>query len=1093
MFKCSIKVCGHQCDVHNNANSPFSDLYEINDNNLYARVVCPSCGSNLYHCRQCMYNNSRKDVIKRHIESKHISTNDTNNNTTASSEDNDIDFGNNNDNDIDVDMDIMDEGGDDHMNMDIDNNDDNVLDVLPPFELENESSDTIPVDQAEVEQDEFLRNLVATQDDDDDNDTSTSTPTFDYSRQFNPHGLLPIESFDLFGDNVKSKIYYWQNDVHRRLSKGKILLGGIMSIAWSSINRLFCYSIEDVIPLEDSTLMFNMLDHALANRGEQRQNFFDIISNVVQRIPKTISSFIGSLSREQQEKFENFSQTLSSDQLDMYTNLCNISNRNINISVPTTKKEADALLLKGRFSMFARLPSPKVNTESEGHAYVSVSDVVDHALAEGLKINWLQDSEGNVNSDTINGSPYSKELLAKMRSEVDDPDNTALGTIILWSDGFCRTYVKQKDNSVWIMTMTFLNPDGKSKSPMHTYCIVIGKSSSNHTSVFENIMKELDDLRKERTRYCGITGKFIKTSFRVVVYSTDRIERCSLLNTSQIGTFGMRSHWACDVDPKTMPMCTVCFEKLMATLQQSSYPDLNVFNELGNDCPDCYRWCFEDATVPLLDKYPRRSSDSVDCPDPPVHRTVEETHHIPVMQKFSWLRQGLLFAYHNLTVNEWRMRWRNYHLKDYLRSMGMSGDAIAGVWKSAQHKNKYPASVPIPFMPYLWTIEHLLPMDAFINSPMHLLFEGVVDDVMELVHKHMKKQNLLSKFEKFVNEYILEIESLRLGWCRLRKLPKAHWLAEDILGYSRIMPFIYGLFFKNNFNLEAIDNEEHKCIQQLLNSLHVMISTLMNPSTATDVDKIESYIRVYLTCAHQASEYINGKGDDFWMGKGNHLSLLNLPAQIARHGPVRWYYEAVQEAYIQEVKPHLVLNMRKTPTYFRDKLTLIYKLKSMEFVKQRMKSDDDVAESSKGKDFYCYSDLAAIQARLEKGLPLSAIVFKDDFVPASKKVVWIAFERSKGCVKLVPLQYSSVLDAELCGLECAKCTLLTDNVWQNTLSFIRGKISSHCLLLPYIENKVCGSKFAMIHDDWDVLTLSGKGEASLCISLFDTQPVEDVL
>lgn len=277
--------------------------------------------------------------MNRHIQNKHIGTNDTN--TIASSEDNDIDFGNNNnDNDIGMDMLDMDEGGDD---MDIDNNNDDVLDDLPPFEHEDESSNTIPVDQAEVDQDEFLRNLVATQDDN-DVDNNTSTPTFDY-RQFNPHGLLPLESFNLFGDNAKSKLYYWQNDVHRRLSKGKILLGGIMSITWCSINRLFCYGIEDVIPLEDSTLMFNMLDHALANRGEQRQNFFDIISNVVQRIPKTISSFIGNLSREQQEKFENFSQTLSSDQLDTYTNLCNISNRTINISVPSTKKEADALLM----------------------------------------------------------------------------------------------------------------------------------------------------------------------------------------------------------------------------------------------------------------------------------------------------------------------------------------------------------------------------------------------------------------------------------------------------------------------------------------------------------------------------------------------------------------------------------------------------------------------------------------------------------------------------------------------------------------------------------------------------------------------------
>ena len=860
-----------------------------------------------------------------------------------------------------------------------------------------------------------------------------------------------------------------------------------MSIAWCAINGNFCFGIKDVIPPEDSTLMFNMLDHALANKGEQQQNFFDIMSNVYERIPTSISSFIEDLDQDKQDQFDKFAGSLSPEQLETYNELCNFNNKSETIKVPKTKKEANALLLKGTHAMFTRLPSPKVYTEEEGHAYVSMSDVVDHALAEGLSINWLQDSNGNRNSDTINGSLVSTELLEEMRSELADPDHTAIGTILLWSDGFCRTFVKQKDNSVWTLTLTFLNTDGKSKSPMHTYCIVIGKSSSNHTPVFETVMKELEGLRKERIRYCGITGKFIKTAFSVVVYASDRIERCALLNTSQIGTFGQRSHWACGVDPKTLLMCKKCFETLMSTLQNSAYPKLEVLDETDNVCQDCSQWDANNAFTPLLDKYPSTSSAEQDCPDAPTNRSANETHHIPMMQSFEWLRMGLLYSYYNCTLNDTSARWRQYNLKPYLRSMAISNGIIKDVWASAKQKNRYPNLNPLPFMPYLWTIGHLLPMERFINSPMHLLFHGVITDVMALIHKYMKDRSLLSKFETFANEYLLEIESFRLGWCKMRKLPKAFWLAEDILGFTRIMPCIYGLFFANNFKLGSRSKHMkiHKSIQKLLNSLHVMVSTLMNPRTSTDIKKIKAYIRVYLTCGHQASKLINGKGEDFWMDKGNHLSLENLPEQIARHGPIRWYWEGVCEAFIQEIKPYLIENMRKTATYFRDKLTLIYKQKAMAFIKLRAKGKEEeeltgTKNQREGKGFYCYSTLETIQQRFNQGLPLSGFVFEEDFVSSDQRLVWIAFGRGGVDIRVVPIHYTVAPEAdELCGMAYANC-ILSSNDFKYNMQVLRRRISSYCLMLPYVADcaertpSAFGSSFAIVYDDWDVLSRNGK-------------------
>ena len=135
-----------------------------------------------------------------------------------------------------------------------------------------------------------------------------------------------------------------------------------------------------------------------------------------------------------------------------------------------------------------------------------------------------------------------------------------------------------------------------------------------------------------------------------------------------------------------------------------------------------------------------------------------------MMQSFEWLRMGLLYSYYNCTLNDTSARWRQYNLKPYLRSMAISNGIIKDVWASAKQKNRYPNLNPLPFMPYLWTIGHLLPMERFINSPMHLLFHGVISDVMVLViHKYMKDRGLLSKFESFANEHLLLFAIITLG------------------------------------------------------------------------------------------------------------------------------------------------------------------------------------------------------------------------------------------------------------------------------------------------------------------------------------------
>ena len=156
-FRCSVSTCHHRCDIRR-GDGPFSDLFNTGSNSSYATVImCPLCGTRLYHCRLCMYNSTRRTNFDRHTRTIH-STSATNNANASNDNDiNDDDIDDNFSNGMDMDLDI-----ESATDMDIDNNssisntnnnEDAELDELPPFEDENELPDAIVVEQAEVELD----------------------------------------------------------------------------------------------------------------------------------------------------------------------------------------------------------------------------------------------------------------------------------------------------------------------------------------------------------------------------------------------------------------------------------------------------------------------------------------------------------------------------------------------------------------------------------------------------------------------------------------------------------------------------------------------------------------------------------------------------------------------------------------------------------------------------------------------------------------------------------------------------------------------------------------------------------------------------
>jgi len=161
----------------------------------------------------------------------------------------------------------------------------------------------------------------------------------------------------------------------------------------------------------------------------------------------------------------------------------------------------------------------------------------------------------------IYGSIAMDMLLTQLKELNTSNEPTSYGYLVLWSDGFQRSFVKAKFNSIWILTVTFPDPEGDATSPFHTHCIAIGKSSMDHTPVLDYYFSEIEKLMSGINVYCGVDVKIKHVQLGVIAYITDRPERSSVLQTCHLGTHGKRSLWSAVIDHKHLPYCNRCFNR----------------------------------------------------------------------------------------------------------------------------------------------------------------------------------------------------------------------------------------------------------------------------------------------------------------------------------------------------------------------------------------------------------------------------------------------------------------------------------------------------------------------------------------------------
>lgn len=863
-----------------------------------------------------------------------------------------------------------------------------------------------------------------------------------------------------FGNQISNT--YFEQD-YKMFHEWDEMFGGIRGVSWRSRNRLRLYDTDNLSGLDDTKFMFNMTRLISTNTKSTNEDLYEVLSDITDRMDG------------------------------------HFGDANPDISVPTSDRDAQRNFLHGQFGIFNNLPCPTTHNIGDGHACMRIGDIIAHHFGLGRTVQFTESptDDGSILRvrNGIHGCQAMNELLDSMKAFPSTRSEIFYCWLTTWSDSFLRSYVKQKQNNVWMYTITLPDPDGNNTSHLHTYCVAVGAGFLDHTSVIDWYAREVEELMKGKDYYYAHQRKFIHVKFGVVAALADRPEKAFTLKTALLGHYGRIASWATGIEPDALADCKKCFGRRLEAVLNDRHSRSNIPN-----CGNCCQWDLRSQSlsrkrVLVPELYPTTCHPS--SPEVPNGRPMRATFLEPIQQTFAWLITAVLLAAYNVSAGVW-----NKGVMDaYLQSCAISQSIRTNLWKrckpgntaqenqndiAAEERDDVPTTDvgrevidgydPTDFfdtsnvVPAIWCSSLL--MSAYVDCGMHLVFHGVLAYCVERICDFMVDHTVTPKFEKLVNHYLIDIQSLRLEWCKMKFFPKKQWLAENELGLSRVLPFVYGLFFMNiKLPERNTSSNTIAAIRQMVQSLHVLISILMSPRDPSP-DEIDEHVKLFLSCCHRYSRsYYDENTLPFWANTGNFPTLLCLAEQCRRHGPIRWYWEGTSERFIQQLKKVLA-SMRKTHQYFAGKLKLMYRTSVMNELVDELRSEvakiPHVPRQRVPRMYYQYSSLEDIERRVTQGEVLSGFSFKDD----NDEILFAYGEqRRSGIMSCVSLTRVGVGEStKLIGLAYVKCVLeeqdeLMIGVGVKT---IENNMKHYCLLLPLIIDGDFAGKFAIVYDDWDV-------------------------
>lgn len=397
---------------------------------------------------------------------------------------------------------------------------------------------------------------------------------------------------------------------------------------------------------------------------------------------------------------------------------------------------------------------------------------------------------------------------------------------IRWTDGITTCHVK-KNSCVWAGSATFAPDMKRFNSSQNTFPLVIGREkdsedknvSVDHTEVIGIINGEIDRIVNSPPTpiFSASHGRVVQVVFGEYAYFGDQPERRKMTGTAAGQSnyhlrFRHRAHHKLVFD--RMQPCSSCFE----TLRKEKEP---------SGCSQCCCWDVMDTgpvraklqTTPAKEYPPREKLLNPYLSEPYLTDTGKIA---PVELTYERLQASFNFAYDQYTSGHWTEAQTKCFLNTECMSTAVVDDLIARGKKSVlwntlssygqdqqeiirQEWREDPGQFSKPELNSHWVSGDSMRM--FVDSPMHLLFLGIVKTVLKSITDWIKQQGMFKDFCKKAKEYNERLHDLKLEWLPYQEFKDGSytgWVSENYLAFSRLMKW----FFQEIRELVRDSNEE---------------------------------------------------------------------------------------------------------------------------------------------------------------------------------------------------------------------------------------------------------------------------------------------
>lgn len=487
----------------------------------------------------------------------------------------------------------------------------------------------------------------------------------------------------------------------------------------------------------------------------------------------SLSRLIMDLSQHQQKLLAD---VLRLHEIQVKKNLTRKRRGTVCPTTPTGYKEIRTQYSEGKTSILKQIPHPRWQMCSKGLvAYASIIDTIQDFFAHGFVVDQVRQADFPGIVRTPGESRFAQEILQRSKSMYAGHDPDYVIYLILWEDDYENNNGKvQTDHTAYKKNLT-ISPAPHARHPRaYTYPLVLGRKKSDdeyeRVQNFHNTELALLSGGRLNRFYCANKGGRATVHAEVLAVMGDQPARRKshhLMNgnANLHGRFGFRlDHWSIW---NSFVSCDDC---------QKSLKEGPV---LPHTCLNCHSW--DAARVAEKIDFQKLTEECCQVRDQLVNRQISDAEAIKLL--------------HGLCVDSSAQK-KHLAIAHNRRTMEEANNASELPTEVREDYCTHPERYDVSYSPPAWRVPGVT-IDHCVEAIMHILFLGVVKDVLLLTHDWLTCSSLSKEgFLRLVGgaKVVETVESLSISWCRARGYGDTGKfggkVSEHYLADARLLPWI---------------------------------------------------------------------------------------------------------------------------------------------------------------------------------------------------------------------------------------------------------------------------------------------------------------